>query len=207
MQSPSRWFLLLFVFLGVASAGAAPEEEPASEEAEELRVATVDIQKLFADYHQTRSSEQKINNERARIAKASQRIGDEIRQRRKVLQKRASLMKSETVPAEKKAQFKREKPVLEREISLLERKQEKERNAATARLNRQMEARMNGILEEITRRAAQYAKEQGYHLLYDSSGTNSVQVPPILASAHAVDITSELAKSFAKAAREPKKSD
>jgi outer membrane protein len=199
-----RRFLNLVVLIGIASAHSLRGQEEAPVGDEKLRVASVDLQELFADYPKTRLSEREISSERARIAKVSQRAGDEIRQHRKLLQEHELRMESKTVSAEEKAQIAREKPILEREIALLTQKQKEERNQAASRLNQQMEARMNGILREITQRAARYAKEEGYHLLYDSSGTNSVQVPPILVSSHAVDITSELAADFAKGQKSKK---
>ncbi len=69
------------------------------------------------------------------------------------------------------------------------------RNAA---LNEKMVQRMKGILEEIRKLVEEQAKQDNYDYVFDKSGLSASQVPFLLYTKDATDITAGLLKSLNK---------
>ena len=69
-MKPQPIIAAVFGIIVLSGAGAIAEEEiPAAPAAPQLRIATVDMQELFKQYHRTNEAQKQINVERARIQK------------------------------------------------------------------------------------------------------------------------------------------
>lgn len=187
--------LILIFFLIFSVSGAAQDSSASSLK---LRVAKIDMQTVFASYSKTLQAAQEVANERAFISKQSQLVGDEITKLQETRSEMQLALESRTLPSEEREQIQREDPILQHDISRLIQKQKSEWEQANARLNQQMMQRMERILASLRESAVTFAKVQDFHLLFDSSGTNTSQVVPILFAKGVVDLTEAFAKSLAE---------
>ena len=175
----------------------APSRGEVSSEAP-MKVATVNIQKLFQAYRKTLVAEREIDLARANIQKKSQLAANEIQMRRAGTEARIFQVRNGTASAEEVADLRRELPLVYRELKMAEQEKLKERAAANQQLNEQMIRRMAGILEEIVELTAKKAESEGFDLVIDISGGNSNQVPPVLFAKDAVDFTPVMEKELSK---------
>ena len=160
--------------------------------AQRLKIATVDMQKLFKDYHRTLEEQQKFSEEFARIQKENnERLGDirAIEEELQVLKKKIEdPTLNQTVKAEKSKEF---------QLKLDEAKaRDRERRDFLARRTRALElkkqASMQGILEEIRKRIVDHSKKEDFDFVLDKSGLSANQVPFLLYTKDATDITTAM---------------
>lgn len=177
-----------------------PPSRGGEAQALDFKVAVVDIQALFQVNRKTLIAEREIDLARAEIQKKSQEATNNIQTRRRIIEKRIFEIRRGKVTEADIVDFQRELPILRRELQIAEREKQSERNLANQKLNQQMVRRMAGILEEIVARTAEKAEAEGFDLVIDTSGKNSNQVPPMLFSKSAVDITDLMKKELSNPA-------
>ncbi|MEM9079323.1 MAG: OmpH family outer membrane protein [Verrucomicrobiota bacterium] len=191
-----RWLGVLILVGVVSSFG---EEEGASKAG--MKVATVDVQKLFRGYHKTRQAQREINDERARIQKMHHEETENLRGTSKLWKGLRKQIQERAFVGEELAQKKRELIVVGRELQMKERERDRQRAQAHSILNEQTKRRMKGLLEDIVSLSIRISKERGYDMLIDSSGKNSSQAPSIPYAKGAVDLTGEIEKELGKSAQ------
>lgn len=179
-----RHILTLFAglwMLGITSASA-----------QKLNIATVDMQRLFNEYHRTGEEQQEINIERARIQKDNnlrlekiRSIGDGLNTLRDELNKE-DLNDKERQDAMEKSRNKFEDGKHEERarIEFLSR-----RNEA---LNEKMKKRMKAILEEIKQLVSEKATSGDYDYIFDKSGSSRQGIPFLIHAKNSTDLTDEL---------------
>ena len=164
--------------------------------AQQLKVATVDMQKLFKDYHRTEEEQQKFSEEFARIQKENNERLTGIRKIEEELQ----VLKKKFDDPTLAEQVKREKSK-EFQLKLDEAKaRDRERREFLSRRTRALElkkqASMQGILEEISKRIADHSKKEDFDFVFDKSGRSANQVPFLLYHKDAIDITAAMLKEL-----------
>ncbi|MGJ8724251.1 MAG: OmpH family outer membrane protein [Roseibacillus sp.] len=163
-----------------------------------MKVATVDIQKLFQGYRKTLVAEREIDLARAEIQKKSQLATNEIQKRRRVAEQRIFNVRKGDASEAEIADLQRELPIITRELQMAEQQKSGERATANQALNKQMVRRMAGILEEIVELTAKKADSEGFDMVIDISGSNSNQVIPMLFAKNATDMTPLMEKELSK---------
>ena len=161
-----------------------------------MKVATVDIQKLFQGYRKTLVAEREIDIARAEIQRKSQSATNEIQVRRRLAEQRIFEVRNGSASEEEIADLQRELPIITRDLKMAEVEKRKERDAANQQLNQQMVRRMAGILQEIVDLTAKKAESEGLDMVIDISGANTNQVPPVLFVKDALDLTPLMAKEL-----------
>ena len=196
IRGVSRLLVGLFFLTSFFAFGQeAPSREGVRRD-EPMKVATVDIQKLFQGYRKTLAAEREIDLARADIQRKSQLATNEIVKRRQAAESRIYEVRSGQASESEVADLQRELPLLNRELTVAEQGKRNERDKANEELNQQMERRMTGILEEIVALVAKKAESEGFDLVMDISGANSNQVSPMLFAKNAVDFTPMMAKEL-----------
>ena len=167
-----------------------------------LDIATVDMQELFKQYYRTNEAQKTINSERANIQKENNERLSRIRE----LEDNLGLLRKQiedTTLSESKRQelIKEHKSKLNEGVALDRERREflQRRNQA---LNEKMVQRMKGILEEIRKLVEEQAKVGDYDYVFDKSGMSTSQVPFLLYTKDATDITADLLKTLNKDAPE-----
>lgn len=188
----------LIVILALLATCALTGAQDSPSRPVQIRSASIDMQTVFANYHKTLQAAREVDNERAAIEKKSQLARAEIEKLREVRSEMVRKLEEGSLSADKRAQMTREIPLIDHDITRRVKQQQRDWKADNAKLNEQMVLRMERLLAGLQKIAASFAKEEGYDLLYDSSGKNTSQVPSVLFAKGVVDLSEPFAKSLRK---------
>ena len=175
-----------------ALCGAAAAQEG------KLKIATVDMQQLFKEYHRTNEAQKEINVERAKIQKDNNERLDRIRQLDTELQNMRKQFEDPSIADSKKQTVFNEWNVKQQEGIALDRERREFLQRRNQGLNEKMVQRMKGILEEIRKLVEEKAKAEDFDYVFDKSGLSTSQVPFFLYTKDATDITAVLLKELNK---------
>jgi len=172
--------------------------------AQSIKIATVDMERLFNEFHRTNEVQKEINIERARIQKDNnvrlsdiRSIDDEMQSIRKQLESDIGAKKKQDLNSKAK-ELQQDGIHKERErTEFLERRQKA--------LNQKMRKQMRAILVEIQQSVSEKAKADNYDYVFDKSATTSTQLPFVLHAKEMTDLTEELLNEINAAAK--KKAD
>ena len=165
---------------------------------EKLKVAIVDVQLVFRQYHKTKVAQQQISKKRAIIAGSEKNQEDDF--------SRLSFLKKELTKTDGKEQdVQAEKENLRIEFNALQEQLQlkaRQRSAILQQknqlLNRQMTVRMGSLLSEIKAAIARYAEANNFDLVIDSSGLTTSQAPLLLFAEDSLNITTTILKELNK---------
>ena len=167
-------------------------------QAQALKIATVDMQALFKDYHRTNEAQKQINVERARIQKENNERLSRIRELETELQSLRKQLEDPSISDKKKQELFKEFQMKTQEGVALDRERREYLQRRNAALNEKMVQRMRGILEEIRKLVEDQAKSDDFDYVFDKSGLSTSQVPFLLYTKDATDITPGLLKELNK---------
>ncbi|MBT8044002.1 MAG: OmpH family outer membrane protein [Verrucomicrobiae bacterium] len=178
-----------------------------SASAQRLKIATVDMQKLFKDYHRTTEEQQKFSEEFARIQKENNERLAGIRTLEEQLQALKKKIEDPTLADNVKREKSREFQLKLDEAKAMDRERREFLGRRTRALELKKQASMQGILEEIRKRIVDHSKGEDFDFVLDKSGLSANQVPFLLYTKDATDITAalltELNKDAPKAPEAP----
>lgn len=183
-------------FLAVALAASFTTMAFAAEG--KLNIATVDMQELFKQYYRTNEAQKQINVERARIQKDNNERLARIRELEDNLGKLRKQLEDPSLNDSKKQSLYKEWQVQQQEGIALDRERREFLQRRNQALNEKMVQRMKGILEEIRKLVEEKAKLDNYDYVFDKSGLSTSQVPFLLYTKDATDITAGLLKDLNK---------
>ena len=163
-----------------------------------LKIATVDMQQLFKEYHRTNEAQKQINVERARIQKENNERLARIRELEAELQSLRKQLEDPSISDKKKQDLFKEFQMKTQEGVALDRERREYLQRRNAALNEKMVQRMRGILEEIRKLVEDQAKSDDYDYVFDKSGLSTSQVPFLLYTKDATDITPGLLEELNK---------
>lgn len=185
-----RQITALVLALGLIGTAAAQEGK--------LKIATVDMQNLFKEYHRTNDAQKQINVERARIQKENNERLARIRELDTDLQNMRKQLDDPSISDSKKQEVYREWQMKQNEGIALDRERREFLQRRNQALNEKMVQRMKGILEEIRKLVEEQAKKEDYDYVFDKSGLSTSQVPFLLYTKDATDITAVLLEDLNK---------
>lgn len=184
-----RWALLA-ALVSVLAGSLAFAGEPA--------MATVDMQKLFKEYHRTIDAQRRFNAEYARIQKGVNERGEAMNRVRGMLGQLAKQIKEGELSGEELQAKQREGQMLTQELRLMEHGAREFSTTEKQRVAKLKAASMRGIMKEIQGKVADHAKKQGFDFVFDKSGKNSNQVSFFIYLRDAQDITAYILKELNK---------
>ena len=150
------------------------------------------MQKLFKDYYRTTEAQQKSSEEFARIQKENNERLSGIRALEEQLQKLKKKIEDPTLADSVKRKKSREFQLKLDEAKAMDRERREFLGRRTRALELKKQASMQGILEEIRKRIVDHSKKEDFDFVLDKSGLTSNQVPLILYTKDATDITEAL---------------
>lgn len=163
-----------------------------------LNIATVDMQDLFKQYYRTNEAQQQINVERARIQKDNNERLARIRELEDSISKLRKQIEDPSINDSKKQSLFKDLQTQNQEGNALDRERREFLQRRNQALNEKMVQRMKGILEEIRKLVEEKAKVDNYDYVFDKSGLSTSQVPFLLYTKDATDITAGLLKDLNK---------
>lgn len=182
----------------LATAFAAALITSAAAQQGKLNIATVDMQELFKQYYRTNEAQKQINVERARIQKDNNERLSRIRDLEENLGNLRKQLEDPAINDSKKQSLFKEWQVQQQEGIALDRERREFLQRRNQALNEKMVQRMKGILEEIRKLVEEQAKVGNYDYVFDKSGLSTSQVPFLLYTKDATDITAGLLKDLNK---------
>lgn len=183
-------WLWLTVAVALLACGAAGAEAP--------KMATVDMQKLFKEYHRTIDAQKRFNAEYARIQKGVNERGEAVKRIQRMLQTLSEEIKKGELPAEDLEAKKREGALLSQELRMMKNAMEQYATGEKKRVSKLKAASMQGIMKEIKQTVTEHAEEQGFDFVFDKSGKNTNQVSFFIYLRDAQDITASMLKELNK---------
>jgi Skp family chaperone for outer membrane proteins len=193
---PTNPMRLIRRFLATAFAAALVTSAAAQQG--KLNIATVDMQELFKQYYRTNEAQKQINVERARIQKDNNERLSRIRELEENLGNLRKQLEDPSVNETKKQTLFKEWQMQQQEGIALDRERREFLQRRNQALNEKMVQRMKGILEEIRKLVEEQAKVDNYDYVFDKSGLSTSQVPFLLYTKDATDITAGLLKDLNK---------
>lgn len=184
--------ILISAFTAIAVTGSAIAQEA------KLKIATVDMQELFKQYYRTNEAQKKINIERARIQKENNERLGHIKEINENLEKVQKELEDPSIADSKKQNLFKDWKLQQQEGISLDRERREFLKRRTNALNDKMVQSMKGILEEIRQLVEERAKTDNYDYVFDKSGLSTSQVPFLLYTKDATDITAALLKDLNK---------
>ena len=163
-----------------------------------LNIATVDMQELFKQYYRTNEAQKQINVERARINKDNNERLARIRELEKTLGDLRKQLEDPALNDSKKQTLFKDWQTQQQEGIALDRERREFLQRRNQALNEKMVQRMKGILEEIRKIVEEQAKKDNFDYVFDKSGLSTSQVPFLLYTKDATDITAGLLKNLNK---------
>ncbi len=161
-----------------------------------LKIATVDMERLFNEYHKTAEVQRDINIERARIQKDNNNKLSGIREIDAKLQE----IRDKLAGGEVGEKQRRSLNDQSRELQQDGKSKERERTEFLERRNRalteKMRKKMRGILVTIQRSVSERAKEGNYDFILDSSGKSNQGIPFVIHARETTDLTDSLLKEI-----------
>jgi len=200
--NPTDIMTLIRKFLALAMAVSLAG--PALAQEGKLKIATVDMQQLFKEYYRTNEAQKQINIERAKIQKENNDRLTRIREIETSLQNLRKQLEDASISDSKKQTLLKDWQGQQQEGVALDRERREFLQRRNQALNEKMIQRMKAILEEIRKLVEEQAKTENFDYVFDKSGLSTSQVPFLLYTKDATDITAGLLKGLNKDA--PKES-
>jgi len=177
----SLFFSIALAF-AASSALAAPQ----------WRIATVDLEKVFAAHPKTAAAEAELKEQETVAEEEMRQLSDDIRTRRDELEQareaaRSPLLSDEARDAKRAA-------IDEKETALeaLMLRAKKTQASKLRQLQEQVLKTRQGIVEEMQASMHEFAESQGYALILDVSGLTMNGVPAVAYSRPGLDVTEAL---------------
>ncbi|MFM1559380.1 MAG: OmpH family outer membrane protein [Roseibacillus sp.] len=189
--------------LTLAAAGILMLTIPAVAQDNKLKIATVDMQTLFKQYHRTNEAQKDINVERAKIQQNNNERLETIRSLEDELQGLRKQLDDPSISDKKKQDLFKNFQMKTQEGVALDRERREFLQRRNTALNEKMVQKMRGILEEIRKLVEDRAKSDDYDYVFDKSGLSTSQVPFLLYTKDATDITGGLLEQLNKDAPAP----
>ncbi|MFP6859228.1 MAG: OmpH family outer membrane protein [Roseibacillus sp.] len=189
--------------LTLAAAGILMLTVPAVAQDNKLKIATVDMQTLFKQYHRTNEAQKEINVERAKIQQNNNERLETIRSLEDELQGLRKQLDDPSISDKKKQDLFKNFQMKTQEGVALDRERREFLQRRNTALNEKMVQKMRGILEEIRKLVEDRAKSDDYDYVFDKSGLSTSQVPFLLYTKDATDITGGLLEQLNKDAPAP----
>ncbi|MBJ06017.1 MAG: hypothetical protein CMO40_02710 [Verrucomicrobiaceae bacterium] len=177
--------------LTIAAAGFLIFALPAVAQ-DKLKIATVDMQTLFKQYHRTNAAQKEINVERAKIQQNNNERLEAIRGLEDELQGLRKQLDDPSLSDKRKQELFKDFQMKTQEGVALDRERREFLQRRNTALNEKMVQKMRGILEEIRKLVEDRAKSDDYDYVFDKSGLSTSQVPFLLYTKDATDITGGL---------------
>ena len=188
MNNYRKWTMILI--LGLLASGTTLAEKP--------KMATVDMQELFREYHRTGAAQKHFNGEYARIQKSVDEKSEQIKKMRIRIQLIAEEIKKEGLSEKDKKTKQQEGQWIAQEMNIAQRRIEEFARVERAQVAQKKVVSMQGIMAEIKKNVVSLSEKMGCDYVFDRSGLNTNQVGFFLYLKDAIDITAPMLKELNK---------
>ena len=168
----------------------------AAQESARLKIATVDMAALFTEYTPTKDAQAKFEEERQGVSKQFEERGARLTEAKKELEALEKQLGDPSVADAKKQALFADRQAKQQQAEALQREAEEFGQRKQRALQEQLQLRIKDILDKIRTKVQKYAEAEGYDYVLDKTGTSTSQVPVLLYTKDATDITDALLKTI-----------
>jgi outer membrane protein len=183
----------LVLLAGPVSAGEKP-----------LKIATVDMQRLFAGYHRAVAAQKESHVEMARLKKQDNDRLARIREIEVELEAFRKQAEDPVLAESKRVKLQQQWSDRRQEGVALERERRDFVESRRRNLNERMLRQMGELIAEIRGHVTEVARTEDYDYVFDSSAQSLNHVPFLIAKHEADDLTEALLTKLNAGAAEPK---
>lgn len=171
--------------------------------AQNLKVATVDMQKLFNEYHLTKTTQENVKVDQAKIQKENSERLKKIRTLQEEIEKLSKQMNDATVSDKKRVELERQIKIKVSEGNAADNERRQWLTRRNKALNENILGEMRSILNEIKEKVEAYARENDFDIVLDKSARSANQVETFVFIKDKFDITAQLLEGLNKDAPAP----
>jgi len=168
----------------------------AAQQSARLKIATVDMTALFKDYGPTKDTMAKFEKEKEGVEKQAMDRKTRLDDAKKELDSLQKQLSDPSVADAKKQTLYTDLQVKKQQWDALQHEAEDFVQRKQRALNEQMQLRVKDILDGIRTKVQKYAETEGYDYVLDKTGASTSQVPVLLYTKDATDITDVLLKTL-----------
>jgi Skp family chaperone for outer membrane proteins len=161
-------------------------------QAQDLKVATVDMKRVLKEYYRTEEAQQQLNEKSALLTKNNNEKQQEIQDLEAEISTLRKQFEDPSLNEARKKEIFEELQEKQQEGIAMSRSLKEYIDRKRRQVQDEMQRQMMGILEEITTLLEEKAKAEDYDFVFDSSGNSTTQVPVLLYSKDTSDITDSL---------------
>jgi outer membrane protein len=158
----------------------------------QVKIGTVDMDKVFKSYYKTKDAEARINEARAEAKKDLDDRMDSYKANLDIINKLNEDLQKSELSKEKQAEKAKERDDKINETKNLEREITEFRTTREKQLQEQAVRMRNGIVYEITKLIQDKVKSDNYDYVLDRSGTSLNGVPVVLFARDATDFSDDI---------------
>jgi outer membrane protein len=188
----TKKFLIPLLAAAIALGGAA------SASAQQLKIGTVDMKKVFESYYKTKDAEQRINEQRNAAKKELEDRVDEYKRRTEEVQKLTDEIERPELSKEAKDGKRKLRDDRVNELKTMDREIREFQATREKQLQEQSVRMRSGIVEEINKVVSDRVKADQYDLVIDRSGPSLNGVPLVLYSQEKWDFTTDIITALNK---------
>jgi len=164
----------------------------------EIKVGTVDMNRVFKEYSKTKDAEAKINEAKNAAKKEYDERADAYKKALDEISKINAQLEAPALSPEAKAQKAKARDEKIANIKNMEREINEFRQTREQQLQQQMQRMHEGILKEITDVVMEHVKSNSLDLVFDKSGASLNRFSPILFSRDRGDFTADVIATLNK---------
>lgn len=180
MQMSKRWMAgCLTAFL--ATAGLA-----------EMKVATVDLDKVFTAHPKTQAAEAELKKAEEAVEEEMEQVAEGLRALEAEVTKLREAARSPLLSDEARAAKRAEAEDKLTELQEAQLRARRTQETKLKQLREQLMASRQGIVDELLKEVAAFAEAEGFDLVLDRSGMTMNMVPLAVYSAPELDVTERL---------------
>jgi outer membrane protein len=168
----------------------------AAQESARLKIATVDMATLFKEFTPTKEAQAKFQEEKGGVEKQAMERKARLDQTKQELDNLQKQLSDPSVSDAKKQALFTERQTKQQQGEALQREAEEFVARKNRALQEQLQLRIKDILEKIRNKVQKHAEAEGYDYVLDKTGTSTSQVPVLLYTKDATDITEALLKTL-----------
>jgi len=167
----------------------------------QVKIGTVDVDRVMKEYHKTKEAEAKLNEATNAAKKEYDERAEAYKKALDEINKLSAQLDTPVLSADAKASKARERDEKIASLKNMEREINDFRQTREQQLQQQMLRLREGILKELTDVVIAQGKSRNLDLVFDKSGASLSRFSPILFSPDSMDFTAEVIAELNKKER------
>ncbi|MEZ7956586.1 MAG: OmpH family outer membrane protein [Rubritalea sp.] len=165
-------------------------------------VASVDMKKLFDEYHLTKGAQDKVKQDQAEIAKKNNIKLADIRKVADKIEELSKMINDGTIAPKLKEKHIADRKLQANKGNALENRRREWLSTRNRAINENIVTEMRKILAQIQDKVEVYARDNDVDMIFDKSARGTTQTHFLIFSKDQFDITSALLETLNKDAKE-----